>query len=392
MQDQQQSPKTSATSTTTTTTADASVALVHGSAIVVVATVSSNAASPRTRKEDVVVTHDFSFESTDDDVDEILIPDLVEDAMGRLLRALKHSSTIVRWASAKGVGRITQRLPALCGEDVVDALVETMDEDAENDRYWHGACLALAELARRGLLLPCRLGVIVPYVIRAMHFDVCRRSDGTSSTMSMCAHVRDAACYCYWAFARAYSPDVLRPYLPALSQAVVLASLFDREVNCRRAASAAFQESVGRQGATHFPHGINILTATDYFSIGNRVAAYTTIAAHIAQFAEYTRPILRHLYSRQLYHWDIVIRNLSAVALGPSLTLDMLFVDAVVLPELFVSCVDTQSPNVLHGAVLGIAAILSKLCHDTHNRGDNDCGDGGDCYDCGDYRAMSQRI
>jgi tubulin-specific chaperone D len=387
MQDKHQSPKTSKT-----TAINASVALVHGSAIV--ATVSSNAASTRTRNEDVGVTHDFSLESTDDDVDEILVPDLVEDAMGRLLRALKHSSTIVRWAAAKGVGRITERLPALCGEDVVDALVETMEDDAENDRYWHGACLALAELARRGLLLPCRLGVIVPYVIRAMQFDVCRRSHGTSSTMSVGAHVRDAACYCYWAFARAYSPDVLRPYLPALSQAVVLTSLFDREVNCRRAASAAFQESVGRQGATHFPHGIDILTATDYFSIGNRVAAYTTIAAHIAQFAEYTRPILRHLYSRQLYHWDIVIRKLSAVALGSLSTLDVSFVDTVVLPELFVSCVDTQSLNVRHGAVLGIAAILPKLCCDTHThkRGDNSDCDDGDCSDCGCCcGAMSQQ-
>ncbi len=41
------------------------------------------------------------------------------------------------------------------------------------------------------------------------------------------------------------------------------------KVNCRRAASAAFQESVGRQGGV-FPHGINILTAADYFTLGTR--------------------------------------------------------------------------------------------------------------------------
>ena len=62
--------------------------------------------------------------------------------------------------------------------------------------------------------------------------------------------MRDAACYTYWAIARAYSPDVLKPFVGDISKSVILAFLYDREVNCRRAASAAFQELVGRQGAT----------------------------------------------------------------------------------------------------------------------------------------------
>ena len=69
----------------------------------------------------------------------------------------------------------------------------------------------------------------------------------------------------------------MAPHVKELARGMMTTALFDREVNCRRAASAAFQENVGRQGHDNFPHGIEILTAADYFTLGNRANAYLDI-------------------------------------------------------------------------------------------------------------------
>lgn len=110
--------------------------------------------------------------------------------------------------------------------------------------------------------------------------------------------------YVCWSFARAYEPAVLAEHisvilvpppltLQALSVALVVAALFDREVNCRRAASAALQEHVGRQGVSGedggggVPHGLEVLHLTDYFTLGNRAAAFVTVAADVAKWRFY---------------------------------------------------------------------------------------------------------
>ena len=108
------------------------------------------------------------------------------------------------------------------------------------DTAWHGGCLAVAELARRGLLLPERLPEVAPLVAAALEYDVRR------GPCSVGAHVRDAAAYVCWAVARAYSPEVLGGTVATLAPSLITLACYDREVNCRRAAAAAFQ--VGRGG------------------------------------------------------------------------------------------------------------------------------------------------
>lgn len=151
---------------------------------------------------------------------------------------------------------------------------------------------------------------------------------------------------------------MLRPFAPQLSESVVIAFLFDREVNCRRAASAAFQEFVGRQGAQNFKHGISILTTADYFSLGNRNDAYTAISLHIAQYDEYRRPMLKNLYDVKLRHWDKAIRVLASQALGKLTHLDTEYIESKVIPQLLENSLDPRNVQLRHGAVLGLAEIV----------------------------------
>ena len=292
-----------------------------------------------------------------EDIDDLFdVPDQVEDSMAQLIQSLTDPATTVRWSAAKGIGRLTERLPIVCADDVLDAIMELCnnEQNYENDNVWHGSCLTLAELARRGLLLPDRLEEVIPIVIKAIQYDVPRGSHSVGS------HVRDAACYVCWAFARAYAPSILQPYVQDLSKAIVIASLFDREINCRRAASASFQECVGRQGADNFKHGIAILTAADYFTIGNRVEAFTTVAKKIAVFKEYRYSLINHLYEEKLFHWDVDIRKLSALSLRMLTTLDPEHFVNVVIPYLLPLCTN-DTLFVRHGALLGVSEIILAL-------------------------------
>uniref|UniRef100_A0A8V1AI94 Tubulin-specific chaperone D n=1 Tax=Gallus gallus TaxID=9031 RepID=A0A8V1AI94_CHICK len=287
-----------------------------------------------------------------EDDEEYDIPGEIENVVEQLLVGLKDKDTIVRWSAAKGIGRITGRLPKELADDVVGSLLDCFSFQ-ETDNAWHGGCLALAELGRRGLLLPSRISDVVPVILKALTYDEKRGSCSVGS------NVRDAACYLSWAFARAYDPSELIPFINQISSALVIAAVFDRDVNCRRAASAAFQENVGRQGT--FPHGIDILTAADYFAVGNRVNCYLTISVYIAGFPEYTQPMIDHLVNMKINHWDSVIRELSTKALHNLTPRAPEYMANVVLPRLLPLSVGTDL-HTRHGAILACAEITHALC------------------------------
>ncbi|KAJ3045625.1 hypothetical protein HK097_001161 [Rhizophlyctis rosea] len=290
------------------------------------------------------------------------VPEEVEEIVGILLNGLRDKDTIVRWSSAKGIGRISSRLPRDFAQEVIASVLSLLEEDtfdnAEvetgidysqvSDSTWHGSCLALAELARRGLLLPDRLDEVVPWVVRALKFDQRR------TTHSVGVHVRDAACYVCWSFARAYSPEVMKPFVEVLARSLVVISCLDREVNVRRAASAAFQENVGRQGV--FPHGIEIVTLADYFAVGNRGSSFGEVAVEIARFEDYRQPIFDHVAGVCAVHWDRNIRELAATTLGRLTVGECGYMVGTVLKKLIPQC-SSDDLVIRHGCLLAVGEI-----------------------------------
>ena len=63
------------------------------------------------------------------------IPDTIEEVIEELLVGLKDKDTIVRWSAAKGIGRVTGRLPKDLADEVVGSLVE-MFSPRETDGAW----------------------------------------------------------------------------------------------------------------------------------------------------------------------------------------------------------------------------------------------------------------
>jgi tubulin-specific chaperone D len=292
--------------------------------------------------------------------------DSVEQVVDALLIGLQHRDTIVRWSSAKGIGRICARLPKYHSEDVTGATIRLFSSPAvaRADSSWHGGCLALAELARRGLILPqtSQFDALVRVIRTAAAFDIRRGAH------SVGAHVRDAACYVVWALARAYESADVGPYASEIAETILPVALLDREVNCRRAASAALQECVGRLGERSIAEGIKLVTVVDYFALGDRGLSYTKLAPAVAEMASgmYFQCILTELWTGKLIHWDETVRELAAKGLAALVHVDRRDeLVNVVIPKLLDVSVQRGDAVHRHGAVLGLGklvlAIKSKL-------------------------------
>lgn len=292
-------------------------------------------------------------EDTAPDADSViaLLPDAQEDveqALGVVLAALEHRDAVVRWSGAKGVGRIAARLDMVMAGEVVSHVLDTFDT-AGDEASWNGGCLALAELLRRGLVLPHTEAFdrMLRAVEQAARFDVRRGAHSVGE------HVRDAACYVVWAVARAYEADDVRGYATRIAQAMLRVALFDRELHCRRAAAAALQECVGRLPNGVVVEGIYLVTVADFFALSDRVKAYLDIATGIAAVADgvYFECVVDELAGAKLTHWDVAIRLLAAKALRRQIANDQ---NGHILKQVV--------PRLIHLALEKYVLLLALLC------------------------------
>lgn len=289
----------------------------------------------------------------------------------------------VRFSAAKGLARVAAKLPEDLRAQIVEALLEQLTEHvrlgdipptalmpelpetfdaatippldaldlyAVSDCTWHGVFLALAECTRRALIPTSLLCRTLYWVLCGLLFDLRR---GASSVGS---NVRDACCYVLWAMARVRHIDTLAPCALSVAQRLLVVATLDRDVSIRRAASAAFQEWVGR--TPHIPHGIAVLRETDFAAVGVRRNAYTVCAPRIAQYSEYRSALLGHLQRICLSYWDADVRKLGALAFGQTLPLEGSAHEAIV--EL-VAATQTSDPNVVHGALMALVSVCNHI-------------------------------
>ncbi|KAJ1303413.1 hypothetical protein OPQ81_011604 [Rhizoctonia solani] len=291
---------------------------------------------------------------------DISIPDSIEEVIEQLITGVQDQDTTVRYSSAKGIARVASHLPEAFSDEIVDAVTALFSIHGTNladdmlelppsaEMTWHGACLSYAELARRGMISASRVEEVVGWICKALAFDVRKGAHSVGSS------VRDSASYVLWALVRAQSVEILSPYLLKIAIHLVTTSLFDREVHVRRAASAAYQEAVGRTGA--IPHGIDVLRATDFYAVSIRRNAFLVAAPQVAVFTEYRQSLIEHVMKTGLRHWDPKIRALGSQALRVMCGVDLHNLGPKAAFELR-SRLNSIDTNEVHGALLGLAEV-----------------------------------
>ncbi|EIW80977.1 ARM repeat-containing protein [Coniophora puteana RWD-64-598 SS2] len=319
--------------------------------------VSSSRRQRRTLVGSFVGGQDFA-DSEDEDVSEE-----VEVVLEQLFEALQDKDTVVRWSAAKGVARLAERLPPSFSNQILESVLglfeihsmaaaSLYDMPAIAEATWHGATLACAEMARRELVPQDHLSQLMSWLYKALFFDIRKGAHSVGS------NVRDAAAYAIWSLARAQNTSDLAPYADKLAQNLVVVASYDREVHIRRAASAAFQEHVGRMSL--FPHGIDVLRKTDFYAVSVRRNAFVIVAPQVSEHPEYRNALLDHIMNVSIRHWDASIRESAAQSLCGICQLNLLELGPQCINRLN-SLFESVDNSDVHGALLGLTDLAKAF-------------------------------
>lgn len=215
---------------------------------------------------------------TNDDFD---VPGEVEALISDLLELLPDSDSRVRWSASKALARISSSLPPSYVDQIVFTIVDMysanvvtgagaqsapgskaklveddppVDLSLVSSATWNGCNLCLASFLRSSLLTAAQISATLPWILRSLIFAQ------RKGTQKIGTDVRDSACYFIWALARAYSGVsealINQTAIEEIARLLVVVACTDEEVSVRRAASAAFQEWVGRLVSAATPNGL----------------------------------------------------------------------------------------------------------------------------------------
>lgn len=115
--------------------------------------------------------------------------------------------------------------------------------------------------------------------------------------------------------ARAYDGKIIASFVAHLAPHLINVACFDREINCRRAASAVIQELAGR--TQNFPHWVEVISKTEFYQLNKIEHTYIDIGANFAiTYADFRPSIIENILFKKCIHWDSNIRQLAAKTIG----------------------------------------------------------------------------
>ncbi|PQE33391.1 Beta-tubulin cofactor d protein [Rutstroemia sp. NJR-2017a WRK4] len=342
--------------------------------------------------------------------DDDFVGEIVDDSIQYLFDCSGDGSTPVRLAASKALSRITLKLDAPMGEEIVSMIIERLDHDiiwpklnppdqrhdmrfsrANLDRVkpqeWHGLIMTLSQLLYHRSPPPSTLRDILVYLFIGLSFE---QRDMLGSPIG--ANVRDAACFGLWAVARKYSTTELEAVsleclvddveiksttVQTLATQLVVAACLDPVGNIRRGSSAALQELIGRHPNTVTkgidPEGKDLITIVGYHAVALRSKAITEVACGVAELSvqDYAHSIMAALLSwRGVGDKNERTRQLAAEAMGrvalmsaPKEQPQVWRLMASIIEKVHKNMLGLQihQSNERHGLVHCVAALVSEM-------------------------------